>query len=379
MKGSNLLALGVFAVVAVWMMTGEVRSSLSVTEESSSVTDSAEHLSTLPGNEANDSHVPVQVETLIATEIDRRLVLQGQVLPYRTATLRAETSGRVIELPGRRGQRVSVEQLLLKLSPDDRTVRLLQAKAVLRQRKSELAANESLLAKGLKAKNHVIQSKAHLAVAETELEQVRIELNNTRILAPFAGILEQRKLEIGDFVDRADPIATIVDDSKVLLVAQVSQRNLGSLKLGQQVSAQLISGESLSGRLNYIATVADEETRSYRIEVEVPNPDGERWIGLSSSLEVPVEQLKAHLLSAALLNLNSDGGLTIKTLNTDLQVVAMPVTIIRTETEGVWVSGLPDKVRVITRGQGFYQSGDSLQAASVMYPPAIFTVAAGDQ
>ncbi|WP_290698553.1 efflux RND transporter periplasmic adaptor subunit [Amphritea sp.] len=379
MKGSNLLALGVFAVVAVWMMTGEVRSSLSVTEESSSVTDSAEHLSTLPGNEANDSHVPVQVETLIATEIDRRLVLQGQVLPYRTATLRAETSGRVIELPGRRGQRVLTDQLLLKLSPDDRTVRLLQAKAVLRQRKSELAANESLLAKGLKAKNHVIQSKAHLAVAETELEQVRIELNNTRILAPFAGILEQRKLEIGDFVDRADPIATIVDDSKVLLVAQVSQRNLGSLQLGQQVNAELISGIKLSGRLSYIATVADDETRSYRIEVEVPNPDGERWIGLSSSLDIPVEQLKAHLLSAALLNLNSDGGLTIKTLNTDLQVVAMPVNIIRTETEGIWVSGLPDKVRVITRGQGFYQSGDNLQAASVMHSPAIFTAAVGDE
>ncbi|BBB25905.1 efflux RND transporter periplasmic adaptor subunit [Amphritea japonica] len=378
MKGSNLLALGIFAVVAIWMMTGDIRSTLSDTDNSASETAVAEYSSVAADSETQGSHVSVQVETMIAENIDRRLVLQGQVLPYRKATLRAEATGRVVELPGRRGERVSADQLLLKLSADDRTVRLLQAKAVLRQRKSDLSAHETLMAKGLKAKNHVIQSKAQLAIAEAELEQVRIELKNTRILAPFAGILEQRKLEIGDFVDRADPVATIVDDSQVLLVAQVSQRNLGCLQLGQQVSAELISGKKLNGRLSYIATVADDETRSYRIEVEVPNPEGERWIGLSVSLDISVEQLKAHRLSAALLSLNSDGGLAIKTLSSDRKVLTTPVSIVRSETDGVWVTGLPDKVRVITRGQGFYQPGDSLPVSSVMNSPMVLT-STGDQ
>ena len=259
-------------------------------------------------------------------------------------------------------------QLLVQLSVDDRKARLAQAKALLLQRKSDLEASQSLQSKGLKAKTHIIQEKALVAAAEADLERIRVELNNIRILAPFDGVLDQRPLELGDFVDRADQIATVVDDSKVLLTAQIPQRSLSKLVLGQQVNARLITGQELTGTLTYISTTAEVETRSYRIEVEVPKPRDERWIGLSASLVVPVEKIQGHHMSASLLNLNRAGELVVKTLDTDQKVAVLPVQIIRSEDDGVWVSGLPDEVTIITMGQGFYQQGETVQTAESTDP-----------
>ncbi|OMH25650.1 efflux RND transporter periplasmic adaptor subunit [Motiliproteus sp. MSK22-1] len=356
MKRSSLLALAIFSVAALWMLTGSFRTSLSAGEGESQAT------------KAEENKVRVQVETLTATEIARQLTLQGQVDPYRTAALRAETSGRVVKLPTQRGERVKAGQLLVQLSVDDRNARLAQAKALLLQRKSDLAASLSLQSKGLKAKTHIIQEKALVAAAEAELEQIRVELKNTQILAPFDGVLDQRPLELGDFVDRADQVATVVDDSKVLLTAQIPQRSLSKLVLGQQVNGRLITGREVTGTLTYISTTAETETRSYRIEVETPKPLNERWIGLSVSLVVPVERVRGHHISASLLNLNSSGELVVKILNTDQKVSILPVKIIRSEDDGVWVSGLPEEVTIITLGQGFYQQGETVQITDSIDP-----------
>ena len=360
MNRSKQIALGLLVLACFWILTGSVQSSHPVGE----VVQNAES-----GNE----RVLVQARISRAQTIQETLSLAGYVEPYRTVTLKAETAGKVVGIPASRSQRVKTDETLVQLEMNDRKARLKQAEAELRQRKSDWLANVKLQQKGLRAKTNVLSHEALVAESEASLAQIKEDISNTQIKAPFAGVLDQRPLELGDFVDRGDRVAVLVDDSQVRISVQVSQHHLAAIKPGQRVTARLVTGEALTGTVSYIAHLADKETRSFRVEVQVSNPDQKPWLGLSARVELPIESHQAHLVSPALLNLDYQGELYVKALNSDNRVKVFPVSIIRHETSGFWVSGLPEAVSLITHGQGFYQEGDQIDASSIKRLIAVAT------
>ncbi len=352
MNRSKQIALGLLVLACFWILTGSVQSSHPVGE----VVQNAES-----GNE----RVLVQARISRAQTIQETLSLAGYVEPYRTVTLKAETAGKVVGIPASRSQRVKTDETLVQLAMNDRKARLKQAEAELRQRKSDWLANVKLQQKGLRAKTNVLSHEALVAESEASLAQIKEDISNTQIKAPFAGVLDQRPLELGDFVDRGDRVAVLVDDSQVRISVQVSQHHLAAIKSGQRVTARLVTGEALTGTVSYIAHLADKETRSFRVEVQAPNPELKPWLGLSARVEIPTNSYQAHLITPALLNLDYQGELYVKALNDDNRVTVFPVSIIRHETNGFWVSGLPESVSLITHGQGFYQEGDQIDANAI--------------
>src|SRR3546814_6168800 len=98
-------------------------------------------------------------------------------------------------------------------------------------------------------------------------------LSYTIIRAPFDGIVDLRLVELGDFVDRGDTNARLVDLDPMLIVTQVNERDVQSLTVGAPGKARLIGGLTVEGRIRHISSVADEATRTFRVELEVPNPD----------------------------------------------------------------------------------------------------------
>jgi multidrug efflux system membrane fusion protein len=347
-KRSKQLAVSLFILACVWVLTGSVQSSHEVFDK---------EVSSTP---ATNPKVVVKTSLSSAKLIHKVLTLTGYVEPYRMVTLRAETSGKVVSTSVERGQRVKVDQLLITLSMNDREAKLKQAKTSLQQRKSDWLANKKLQNKGLRAKNTVLNHAALVATAEAELAQIQEDILYTQIQAPFAGILDQRPLEVGDFVDRADKAAVLIDDSYVLINVQIPQHHLASIQQGQKVTARLITGVEVTGYVSYIASLANAETRSFTVEIQVPNPEQKSWLGLSSHVEFPLTQHSVHLISPALLNLDYQGDLYVKTLGEGYRVDTYPVSIIRHETKGVWVSGLPEYVNLLIQGQGYYQKGEYL-------------------
>lgn len=302
----------------------------------------------------------VEVISSIASQTAQNVVLQGQVEAFRTLSLKAEVDGKVQALPIEQGQRVSQDTVLLQQDLKFRSAERLEAKALVEHHQTLVAGSSKLHKKGLIADTKLAQDKAQLASAEAQLARINYEINNAKIKAPFAGVLNERLVEIGDYVDQGQTVATLVDDEQLKITAMVPQHQLGAMAVGQTVTATMINGDTIEGQLSYISATADKATRSYRIEVRVDNAAHNRWVGMSATLSVPVALVNGHRVSTSVVGLNNDGKLQVKVIEQDDIVRAYPVTIIRTEPDSLWVSGLPHQITLITLGQDFVIDGQQV-------------------
>ena len=118
---------------------------------------------------------------------------------------------------------------------------------------------------------------------------------------------------------------------------------------------------TLQGKINYISSSANPETRTFTIEASVDNTLGIQRFGQSARVRLVLEERLAHKLSPSYLDLDSKGGLRVKGVNADNRVQTFPVTILRNESDGVWLAGMPESLTLITVGQGFVSEGDTVE------------------
>jgi membrane fusion protein, multidrug efflux system len=123
------------------------------------------------------------------------------------------------------------------------------------------------------------------------------------------------------------------------------------------------TGHSEAGRVCFISASAEPQTRTFRVEIRTPNSDGEIPSGISAETRIPTQEIDAHFVSTAVLSLGTDGALGVKTVGADGTVAFNAIDVVRAQTDGVWISGLPDSARIITIGQGFVQAGDEVRVS----------------
>lgn len=351
MSKSQWIAVILLCALATWMASGMI--------DRHNVAKSPEPA--LPKAAAERELTDVQVTQMQAKQVTRYVQLQGQSEAERIATVRVETGGRIVKLPGKRGKRVKREDEIAVLAMNDRQARLNEAQALVEQRKSEFDAAQTLGERGFQAEKQIRQARASLAAAEARLAAIKEEIKNVRILAPFDGVLEARPIELGDYVSVGDEIAKVVDDDPLRIVAHVPQHKVNRIKVGIKVEITFITGEKTDGVVSLVSSVAEEGTRTFRVEVEMQNEQRSFRAGMSATVEIPTGTVKAQRVSPALFSLDTEGRLGIKTVDADNKVVFHTVNVIRATTGGVWVAGLPDSARVITVGQGFVRPGETVR------------------
>ena len=347
MKRSAYLSLGLVAALGVWMVSGAFRDS-SGTPAS-------------PAGHREPSRMKVLVTELRAERVIREIIVQGQLEPRRRVSLRAETGGRVVALPVTKGARVRTGDLLVRLAEDDRRSQIARVQAELDSQSLQVDGHRKLKQQGLQAEANLKAAEAALAAARAQLDRLQLDLSRTELRAPFDGVLENRSVEIGSFVDRGDAVAELVESSQMLAVTQVPQQSASQLALGQPVKIRLLDGRRAKGEIVYLASVAETGTRSFRVEAAVANPDGALPAGVSAELRIAVGEETAHFLSAAALTLDDRGQVGVKSVGKEDRVHFHPVTLVRTRADGVWVAGLPDPVHVIVQGQNFVAQGETVE------------------
>lgn len=348
---SNYLVAGAIALAVIaWMASGLLGGDDAADPGGGAAVDGAEAFA-------------VEVATVTAEPITRRVVAQGQVVPERAATLRARTAGQVEAVAAEPGRRVAQGTVLVRLGLDDREARLREAEALLAQRRAEFEAAQRLGESGFQAQLRLDEARAALASAQAAVERMRQDIDYTRVAAPFEGTVDQRLVDVGDFVSVGDPLVTLVDNDPLTAVAHLSQGHFDAVRVGGAARVTLVSGAVRDGRLTAVAPRADEASRTFRVEVEVPNPDGVP-ANTSARIEIPLGEVRAQRLSPALLALDGDGRLGVKTVGDDDRVAFVPVEIVRSDARGVWVTGLPGQARVITVGGGFVSPGDRVRAVA---------------
>ena len=126
----------------------------------------------------------------------------------------------------------------------------------------------------------------------------------------------------------------------------------------------MIDGVTISGKVTLIATTADPRTRTFPVALEVRNRDGSLRDGLTAEIRIPVECQMAQIVSPAILTLNDDGVLGVRTVDGEDIVRFVAVDILGNGEGGVWLSGLPPTVQVITVGQEFVRDGDRVRVSA---------------
>ncbi|MCC5795189.1 MAG: efflux RND transporter periplasmic adaptor subunit [Chromatiales bacterium] len=301
--------------------------------------------------------LPVQVRAQEAELVGQWVTVFGRSAPARTVELRAETDGRVEYIGLGRGERAGEGKALLRLDLRDRAARLAQVEAEIRLHEEALRGQLSLRESGFVSRTQLAETEARLEASRAELTRAELDLANREIRTPFTGVLLDRFVEIGDFVRAGDVVATWVDNTSIIVTGSVTEREAGGLSVGAAASAKLITGQEARGVIRFIAPVAEEATRTFRIELEIPNPDGRLPSGVTAEMRIPVGERLAHRLAPSLLTLDSDGRIGVKTINDDYEVVFNEVEIVRSEAAHVWVAGLPKAANVIVVGQGFASTG----------------------
>jgi len=304
----------------------------------------------------------VRYRTSFAEPREISLIVTGRTEASRRVIVRAETEGSVAAILAERGARIAPGDAIARLDIDDREARLAEAEAVLRQRRIEFDAAKSLNTRGFRADTALAGAQAALDAARATVKRIRIDIDNTRIAAPFEGVLQARPIEVGDYLREGDQVATIVDLDPIVIAVDVAERQIGAVEMGQVGRATLVNGERLDVVVRYISASANPATRTFLVELESPNPDHRVAEGLTAELSLPLETRLAHSVAPGLLSLDDDGVIGLKTVDAVGRVVFHPVDIIDGDESRVWVAGLPDRVDLITVGQEFVRAGQKVDA-----------------
>jgi len=305
----------------------------------------------------------VAVRTQDAKPVEQFIVAQGQAEPNRTVTIRAETMGQVAEILADEGAVVAAGDVIVRLEANDRQARIDRAEARVREQQSAFEASETLGKKGYQSQRQADQIFSSLQTAKAELEQARIELEHIDIKAPFEGVVLSSPVELGTYVDVNGEVSTIVDNDPLVVSLRITQQNISNIKVGQAAFLKFATGQERDGKIRYIAARADEGTRTFRVEVELPNPNGEIPSGISAEAKIPTGSVMAHFVSPAALSLNDEGKLGVKMVNEDNRVVFNTASIVMSDVNNAWITGLPAHARIITLGHGFVQIGEEVQVA----------------
>jgi membrane fusion protein, multidrug efflux system len=306
----------------------------------------------------------VRIEHLTAQAQSHNIILRGRTEPNRSVDIRAEVSGHIIETPLLKGSFVKKGTLLVRLDIDDRLAKLDEGRALKKQRIIEYDAAITLSKKGYRSETKLAEAKALLEGAEASLKRLQIDLERTQIKAPFDGVLEERPVEIGDYVGVGGQVARIVELNPILVTGHATEKERPFLSIGDMADITYLSGEKTTGTIRYIASDTDPQTRTYRIEIEAPNNQHNIYSGLTSAISVKLNKMDVYKILPAYLALSKEGDIGVKILSEDNNVQFQPINIVSETEDGFWVSGPQNDIRLVTVGHEFVKEGQKVEPHS---------------
>lgn len=352
MKSTYLVAAGIALVLVAWIASGQLKSEPDAAAEGAQ--DAAAQVATR-----------VRVKEMTSQPHVTYITVRGKTEAKRIVRVRAQTSGRIEQLPIEKGQFVHRGDLLCKLAPEDREIKLQEAQAAVEHAKLEHEGGVRLSREGYQSETNIAGTRARLITAHALLQGRKLDLQYTEIRAPFDGIVQDRPVNIGDLLERGGVCADVLDPDPLLIVGHVTEGEVTQVKSGGAAAVEFATGERAEGAITFISHAADATTRTYKIEVSIPNIDNRLRDGLSADIRIALDSILAHRVSPALLVLDDEGLLGIRILDDEDRVHVINIDIISDTQDGVWITGLPDRIRLITVGQGLVFEGQHVDAVNI--------------
>jgi len=356
MKASRITALGLVAAATAWIVSGHLLPR-----------ESAEVSAAIRTNE-QDAKKPFRVGVTQTSVVphSRKLVLSGRTEADRRVTVTARTGGVLTELRVRRGSKVKAGDIIAVLSDEARESQVAQARSLVVQRQAELNAKKPLIASGAMPKLDGVNAEALLDAAKAALASAEAELDRGVIRAPWDGVVSDLTVEVGKaaFSFAGADLCTIVALDPMLAVVEVSERRLSGVKIGDMADVRLVTGATVRGKVRFVSPTASQTTRTYRIEIELPNADGAIPDGITAEVSIPLAPVAATSVPRSALTFASNGDIGVRAVDRNGLVGFVPVRIIEDEQTVMWVDGIANGARVIVQGQDFVREGQHVEAVA---------------
>ena len=406
MKKSIIIAFIIFLAVTGWFLSGTI-SIGNEQQKDQSFNDSTNDNK----NDESNNKLKVESKIVYSEEIEETITLQGQTIHNRAIDIKSETTGNIINKNYKRGKIVTSDEILVKISMEDRQELLNSYIQDLESNKKEILINEKkrdnsiykikeqiklyeieyqsakqLIDKGLSSKSKLSLASFNLANAKSNLndielnyqsqvanletqlanikskiKNIKIDIDNTKISSPFSGIINNSYVEIGDYVRPGNVLFSLVDLNPIKIQGYLSESDINRVKVGTKAIVSNSNSVTKNGEITFISPTAETSTRTFEITIEANNDDLLFKSGITSSITIKGKSLKAHKIPPSVLTLQDDGTVGVKTIDANNKVVFYPIKKEIDTIDGMWVSGLPDEVRLIITGQEYITVGQIVQ------------------
>jgi len=361
MKSSYLWAALIAMFVGGWFVSGNlVALGLKEKPETKVATDktikSKEKLFTVEAQVFN--------KRMRATE----LIAGGRTQVDKQVSVLSRTTGIVEQADLEMGDVVKPGDLLCRLDLRDSKARLAQAKAQLVSTRRNYEAAAKLHKKKFASAEKMASDRARFDAALAVVEQIELEITYTNIKAPIGGIITRFQGEKGSFLQAGNPCAVISVFDPLRVVVQVGERDIEKVSVGQNASARLVTGVNITGTVSRISPTADVATRTFKVEISVQNPGNKLRDGITAQVTLPLAPVRAHQIPAGIIGLDDDGQIGVRTIVAGNKVKFVAIELLGQTRTGTWVRGLPDKVTIITVGQDYVLSGQTVKVKMVEVP-----------
>mgnify|MGYP001316313807 FL=1 len=352
-KFHKIAAVLVLLAFAAWTATGEF----------SSVGSAADEAAARKAAEVVPPPVLRTVAVITPPRVDhaRAIRISGQTEAEKRATLAVRVMGVIKELKVKEGEHVNRGDLIMRLDTEDKQAAVHMAETMVKQRKAEADAAERLAGGGNAPKLQVDQARAALAAAEAQLESAKAELARQEIYAPFNGVIDRVPVERGSSIMAGGEVATLINLDPLLAIGEVSERDLKYLRVGSDADIRLVDGTEVKGTLRYISRDASQNTRTFRIEVAIPNESKELPAGMTAEITLRAPPTDAVILPRSVVTLSNSGDLGIRAVDPQNKVAFFPIDIVDDLPNGLVLGGIPKDARVIVAGQDLVTEGDTVK------------------
>ena len=412
MKKSIFIATFILLLVVGWIGSGQFSNNVVAQDENTQEVSEAEtsYSENSENNEGNEFTFSVETKIFTSSLIDQSIELQGQTIHNKKIDVKSETSGNINSIEFSRGDNVSENSEMLTISLEDRKEKLLSAQKDLERLSKEIILNEKnrdnllrqnverielyeieyasakqLIDKGLSSKSKLSLASFNLANAKADREDIKIkfestlasleaqitnvksvlkniklDIDKTSIKAPFDGIISEKMVEETEFISVGTPLFSIIDLDPIKIEGYLSEFDVNKVSVGTKAFIEDSNGIKKNGIISFISPSAETSTRTFEITIEADNKDLSYKSGITTKIIIKGSELKAHKIPPSILTLLDDGTVGVKAVDNENMVTFYPTKTIKDTIDGMWVSGLPEKVNLIVSGQEYISIGETV-------------------
>ncbi|MER9328047.1 efflux RND transporter periplasmic adaptor subunit [Mesorhizobium sp. M0152] len=361
----KLAAIVVLIGFAAWMVTGEFSSVGSAAVDNKKAGEAAkEQEAGKPKAAEAEPKAPLRTVAVVTPPrktYARAIRISGLTEADKRAVLATRVAGVIDKLPVKQGQHVKTGDLVLMLAAEEKISMVDNAKQLVAQRQAELDAALRLMKTGNLPKLQLDTARSNLTAAQSMLETAQAELDRNEVKAPFDGVIDRVAVELGSSVMQGGEVATILKLDPVIARGEISERDLRYIKIGDEANVRLVNDQKVTGTVRYISRDASSQTRTFRVEVAIPNADGSIPAGMTAEITLSAEPADAILLPRSVVTLGDKGDLGIRAVGKDDKVAFFPIDLVDDTPNGLVLGGIPDDARIIVAGQELVKEGDSVK------------------